>query len=394
MTFVLGTDIGSVPRAEEGDGEGWHGSNPTLCLFMSDAEDDILSEQLAAEFIRTQLSRLAERSAEVMLRRHPEIAQRFHPAPHDKWRDSFVSRWRDVAEAISVAAPKLFCAQVAWTKAAFAARGVPQDDIRVSLLAMREVTEIDMAQEDRDLVGFYLDQALETLQTAPLAPPPVLMVRSPHGELAARYLMTILEGDRHAACKLLTQATPGVPLQELYCHVILPVMHEMGRMWHLNELSVAEEHFGTATTLMAMSQIMLQQPRKPSVGRTLVAACVQGNTHEIGLRMISDTFELEGWRVVYLGPNVPNEDLATAAGDFQADLVAISATMHSQLQMLADAILLLRQTGKPNLRVLVGGGAMDVGQVWKQIGADGYARSPVDAIEQGAKLCAVGKNLQ
>ena len=40
-----------------------------------------------------------------------------------------------------------------------------------------------------------------------------------------------------------------------------------------------------------------------------------GNAHEIGVRMVADRFEWEGWRVVYLGPSVPPEDLGQAAAD-------------------------------------------------------------------------------
>ena len=39
-------------------------------------------------------------------------------------------------------------------------------------------------------------------------------------------------------------------------------------------------------------------------------ACVQGNIHDVGVRAIADLFELGGWNVVNLGPNVPEDEIS------------------------------------------------------------------------------------
>lgn len=356
---------------------------------MDEEGDDFLCEQLAAECLRAEAQEIAQAASRLLIGRHPEIAQRYHPTPHEKWREAIAARVRDLADAMSVAAPKLFSSQVAWSKAAFVSRGVPVEDLRVSLLVMREVLHTHVPEDDREMVQDYIDQALEALEAAPDAPPPVMSMKSPHGELAARYLLSILEGDRHRACRMLMEAAQKLKLGDIYRHVITPVMHELGRMWHVGEVTVAEEHFATATTLMAMSQIVGVIPRKPDVGKTLLAACIQGNSHEIGMRMVADTFDLEGWRVVYLGQNVPSEDLVIAVRDFRADLVALSATLNSQLQTLGDAIAAIRGAEGPQPRVIVGGLALDLALGWKHLGADGYANSPEAALALGASLCGV-----
>ncbi|WP_025719581.1 cobalamin B12-binding domain-containing protein [Paenibacillus sp. 1-18] len=58
-----------------------------------------------------------------------------------------------------------------------------------------------------------------------------------------------------------------------------------------------------------------------------MAACVGSEQHEIGLRMLADLFEMDGWDTYYLGANVPDWSLVQAIVSYKADVVAISATM-------------------------------------------------------------------
>lgn len=356
---------------------------------MSEQQSDNLAHQLAAEFLRSQAGPMAEAASAWLLGHFPDINARYAPTPHECWKESLASRVRDLAEAIAMASPELFCAQVAWAKAAFVARGVPVSDIRASLTALREVAATHVPADDRPLVESYLARAERALAAAPDAPAPVLSVQSPHGELAARYLLALLEGDRPRACAMLVDAVPRLSLHEVHAHVIAPVMYELGRMWHLNEVTVAEEHFATATTLAGMSLLMARLPRRPSNGKTLLAACIQGNAHELGLRMVADTFELEGWRVVYLGADVPSDALAMAVRDFDASLVALSVTLHSQLQTLADAIALIRKAA--TVKIIVGGYALESAEAVRQLGADGYAKSAAESLKLGAKLCGLAE---
>ena len=151
-------------------------------------------------------------------------------------------------------------------------------------------------------------------------------------------------------------------------------------MWHLGEVSVAEEHFATATTLMVMSQLApLARPMAP-VGRTLLAATAAGNAHEVGIRMVADRFEWAGWRVIFLGTNVPAEDLALAATDFGVDVVALSASLTVHLESLEHAIAATRAAA-PGVMVIVGGAALsnDTG-LSGRLGADAVFIDPAEAI--------------
>jgi methanogenic corrinoid protein MtbC1 len=273
---------------------------------------------------------------------------------------------------------------------AFESRGVPKDDLARSLDMLGESLERFIPDEDNGLVQEYLQAAGKALYAPALAPPSNLSVHTPQGELAARYLLAALEGERFAASRLVLDAvrTDKLSVRDAYELVLLPVQREVGRLWHLNDLTVAEEHFVSSTTQLTMGQLYPFLNRAPRNGKTVAAASVEGNAHDIGVRMVSDYFEMAGWRAIYLGANVPAGDLAQAVDHFDADLVCLSAYLPTQLRAIEDTISGIRSTQRGGIvKILVGGPAFGAtAQTWREVGADALAMDAAQAVLLGGKL--------
>ena len=110
-------------------------------------------------------------------------------------------------------------------------------------------------------------------------------------------------------------------------------------MWLTGEINVAEEHFASHTTKMVLAQLLSRAPLQPPRGKTLLAAAVAGNRHDIGLYVVADFFEMAGWRTIQLGADVPIVDLVQAVECFEVDLLALSASLNVQLatvKLLSD----------------------------------------------------------
>jgi methanogenic corrinoid protein MtbC1 len=104
------------------------------------------------------------------------------------------------------------------------------------------------------------------------------------------------------------------------------------------------------------------------------------------LRAVADLYRLAGWRCLYLGANVPAPEIARAAGTFDVDLVVLNTTLATQLKALGEAIATIRRLA-PERKILVGGLAFDgVPDLWRQLGADGYAPTIGGAVDAGAAL--------
>ncbi|MFC7669333.1 B12-binding domain-containing protein [Hymenobacter humi] len=158
-----------------------------------------------------------------------------------------------------------------------------------------------------------LSTGLNVLSSAETASPSPSVEEAPESPttsrfsaLAADYLSLLLSADRPAAQRLLlAEAEAGTDVRDLYLRVLQPTQREVGNLWHSGTISVAEEHYCTAATAGLMAQAQPYFQGTPRNGRRLLAACVAGDLHTLGLQMVADFLEYEGWEVSYLGASTP-----------------------------------------------------------------------------------------
>lgn len=204
--------------------------------------------------------------------------------------------------------------------------------------------------------------------------------------IAATYLDAVLAGDRSRAGEVTAQArAEGMDIRTLYLEVYQPVLREVGRLWAENRITVAEEHLATAITQSLMSRMydeLFRQPRAQR--RSLIAACVDVERHEMGLRMVCDLLELEGWNTVYLGATVPVGSLVQMVRQRRPDVVALSVALAPHLPRLRHTIRALREElGVAVPLIMVGGRPFldDPGMV-QYTGADLTAADAAAAVDR------------
>lgn len=73
----------------------------------------------------------------------------------------------------------------------------------------------------------------------------------------------------------------GTPVKEIHLHVFQPAQYEVGRLWQMNRITVAQEHYCTAATQLIMSQLYPHIFASVKNGCTLGATCVGGDLHEV-----------------------------------------------------------------------------------------------------------------
>jgi methanogenic corrinoid protein MtbC1 len=171
--------------------------------------------------------------------------------------------------------------------------------------------------------------------------------------------------------------------------VLAPAMHEAGRRWQANLFSVAEEHYFTAVTQRVVAKVYSDVFLRRGRAATVVVACVPGELHELGARMVSDLLDLEGFRSRYLGASMPPRAVVDFACMHRADVLALSVTFPPHLREARKAVQLLR--GDPrcqSMKVLVGGRAFDVPGIWHAVGADAWAPDAAAACIEVRRLTA------
>lgn len=207
--------------------------------------------------------------------------------------------------------------------------------------------------------------------------------------LTQDYLRLLLAGNRAEASQLVLNAREqGCALKDIYLGILQPALREVGELWHVGQISVAQEHFCSAATQMVMSQLYPWVFRSDKINRSLVAACVPQELHEIGIRMVADLFEVEGWHTYFTGANTPSSSLVATIEERQADVVAISATIPQHIPSVMRLIEAIRATDYgQRVKIMVGGYPFNLSaDLWQRVGADAFAADAYEAVRVGNRL--------
>ncbi|MFM7052868.1 MAG: B12-binding domain-containing protein [Planctomycetota bacterium] len=341
---------------------------------------------------------LAEWSLSLLYERRADFDARYGPEGRDLWKGEFVNRLQYLAEAVAADRPTLFVHSVEWARAAFAARDLDERDLIDSLEALDETLKAELPAQVSARACRIVSAGLAALRkpvasAVDAAAPSVLDHEGVDGTRARLYLMHLLERHQSKAVDVLLEAVrSGKTVAQVYETVIGPALSEVGRLWHLKEATVADEHYVTAATQSAMAVLRMKLPRAEPNGSRVLAASVGGDLHDIGIRMVADLLESEGFEVECLGANMPTLDLidrlreTAAAGGF--DLIALSASTGLTVRAMTDAVAAIRaESGPDGPPIMVGGGAFcSIPDLWQVVGADGCACSATEAVKVAKRL--------
>lgn len=347
---------------------------------------DAAHEQ-TAEMISGASGVLAEWVVAAQFETDPGFARRIGSGL-EAWKQDTRVRLHQLAAAVRFDRPALFAGHVAWMKAALSARHRTLADLRENLAAMHAVLHERIPGTGWAAVAACLAAGGRALESAPAEVPSALEGDGHAQALARRYIVALLEGRRDEGLALVRDAVDSgrLSLEEAYVGVLTPVQRELGRMWHMDEIGVQEEHIVSAGTQVLMAQLHERIERIEKDGRVLLASSVAGDEHELGVRMVADLFEMRGWRCVFLGANTPTPDLAEGVRAYEPDLVALSANLAVHLVEMRKAVSAVHAVA-PGTPVIVGGGPFAVvDDLWRLMGADGGAASGPEAVALGERL--------
>lgn len=300
-----------------------------------------------------------------------------------------------LAEAISLNSISLFEDYIKWTKVFFKNANISVEGLKDNFEYMKEVLNKKLVKEEFDILSKYLNRGLEVIDKKIKEPKSYLKKGNPHYSLAKEYFDRLLESDRKKASKLIREAVEnGVAIKDIYLNVFQPVQREIGRLWQLNKVSVAKEHYSTSVTQLIMSQLYSYILSGEKQNFRAITTCVGDELHELGIRMIADLLEMDGWDTMHLGANMPTESIVNEIISEDGALLAISVTMTSNISKATNLIKAVRDNKKTkNTKIMVGGYPFNINKnLWKEIGADGYAPDVEKAVEVANQLVIKGRD--
>jgi methanogenic corrinoid protein MtbC1 len=324
---------------------------------------------------------LSREVTERHFRRRPELEKRYGVRGRMKCQEDAEFHVRYLAQSVALGAPELFAGYLAWAAVMLESRGIPVDDLLTDMAELQRLLA-EQLPDAAQPVDRVVALATAGIGGGHLAP---AVAMSP---AAQRYLDAALrEGPLEAAAVVDSLVASGLKPRDICVDVLQPAMEEAGRLWQTNRISVAEEHYCTAVTQRVLAKLYSDSMENRARGPVVVVACVSGELHEMGARMVSDLLSLEGYRTHYLGATMPATTIADYACAHDARVLALSASIAPHLSELRQAIQRVR--GDPrckDLRIMVGGAALNiVPTLWRTLGADGWAPNAAVALEEVAR---------
>lgn len=199
------------------------------------------------------------------------------------------------------------------------------------------------------------------------------------------YFKALINGKSQIASELILNAVTSdmIDIKRIYTDVFEKSLIEIGQQWDMNIIDVYQEHYFSYSTQLIMSQLFPYFHTSEKNGHSLISLCTSGDSHTIGIRMVTDFFEIDGWDTYFLGCDVPSQSLITAIKDRKGDIVAISCTMPHYLESVKFLITAIRNLKDlSNIKIIVGGHLFNKDRnLWKSIGADGYSSNADEAVK-------------
>lgn len=132
--------------------------------------------------------------------------------------------------------------------------------------------------------------------------------------------LTMLELNEGAFEQLLNKSILQMGLEKTMMNLIFPFFRTIGIMWQTGSINPAHEHF--ITNIVRQKLIVAidgQQNLSDIWSKKFMLFLPEGEFHEIGLLFANYAIRARGGRVVYIGANVPFNDLATVYRVYSPD---------------------------------------------------------------------------
>lgn len=328
--------------------------------------------EAAAEFVSAQI-----------YRQHPEYLERYGEKGRKACRDDIASHLSYIDGALAAASALPFAEYLRWLRAVLRARGIDDESLPASLRLLGDFFEGRLDAQEKVLLQQILAAGMAALAYAhPDAAEPAWQRWLPSPLPAAERLTDHLTQGDLAAVRGIVHETQraGGDYMKLATHLFQPSLYRVGELWQQNRASVAQEHLATAIVQNQLAQLYAAAEFGPANGRRALFACVEGNHHALGLRMVCDAFELAGWTVQYLGASLPLAALIAQATALQPCLIGLSASLAQQTTTLRTSILALRAEFERRRlacpEIIVGGLATNqIESLWRSLEADHWAPS-------------------
>lgn len=199
-------------------------------------------------------------------------------------------------------------------------------------------------------------KATDRAATGDPAPVPAARVPMSAADYARECTNAVARLDPEGLDGALRRAAVDLGLTLVIDRVLVPLLEGIGNRWREGELRTANEHMASAIVRTFLGRTLDSfQPREDAP--ILVVTTPAGQLHEIGALIAAVTAATEGWRILYLGANLPADDIAGAVRQTGARALALSVVHPTDDPRLEQELAAIRRVLGNDVPIFVGGHA-------------------------------------
>jgi methanogenic corrinoid protein MtbC1 len=192
----------------------------------------------------------------------------------------------------------------------------------------------------------------------------------------------LIHHDEMNASEIMRQVHSEFDLATLFSKILIPVLVDIGEAWYNGKIRVATEHFASSFLRGKLLSLLQAYPSRRNAAYILIG-CAPTEQHELGSLMLAILLRTRGYRVEYLGPDIPLDDLVDYASYEHPDMVVLSSSIEFSARELKNFQKNLSAVRNPPIFGYGGRSFVNNPQLCKQI--DGHYLG--DTIEEaGANI--------
>jgi corrinoid protein of di/trimethylamine methyltransferase len=208
-------------------------------------------------------------------------------------------------------------------------------------------------------------------------------------ELFDRLAQATIDGEEEAAARISQEIIDaGIDPIEAIQQGAKKGLDVLGDRFQRLEAFIPELILGSDAMKASMAVLLphLKQERGGGTSGKVVIGTVSGDIHEIGKSLVGCMLMAAGFEVYDLGYDVSDKRFIEKAEEVEADVIALSALLSLTANHQGEILQRLKDMGmREKYFVIVGGGPVNASWA-KQIKADGYGRTAVDAVKLVKRL--------
>ena len=202
--------------------------------------------------------------------------------------------------------------------------------------------------------------------------------------------LAVQEGDDKKAVQLVQNALDGgTSATDILENGLVPGVQALGQLFKDGQVYLPEILISTRAMNRGLDVL---QPHLAGTDihtkGTVVVGTVEGDLHDIGKNLVAMMLSSNGFNVIDAGVDVTPEAFVAAAGENDADIVALSGLLTTTMINFPRVIEALNAAGLGKARVMIGGAPVTRSYA-DEIGAEGFAEDCASAVDEATRLMTV-----